>query len=219
MGDKLHIFSFKTGFKRARKNAGYTQKTFSEKFGISIETVKNWEQGRNVPEIETIEKLCGFFDCDIDYLFNTIDCRNHDLQFIHQYTGLSEVAIKQLHHFTTYRQGKVRLAIIDYFLQDAKFSFGLIDNINEYYSRYDYFSIGKEQYFRESEQLNNLAGDNLIKMIELQESGKFVQSVNKHELTERKNAKDAAQFRIIKLFDDILENLVEYFYQKNNRKE
>lgn len=96
MGDKLYTFSFKEGFKRARKKGGYTQKSFSKEFNISIETVKNWEQGRNVPEIDTLEKLCNFFHCDIDYLFGNMECETHDKQFIHDKTGLSAEAIEQL---------------------------------------------------------------------------------------------------------------------------
>lgn len=96
MGDKLHSFSFKDGFKRARKNNRYTQKTFADEFNISIETVKNWEQGRNIPEIKTLEKLCDFFQCDLDYLFNNIECKTHDVQFIQDCTGLSEAAINRI---------------------------------------------------------------------------------------------------------------------------
>lgn len=100
MGDKLYSSSFKDGFKQARKNKGYTQKTFSEKFNTTIETVRNWEQGRNIPEIKNLEKLCNFFHCDIDYLFGNIGCRTHDIQFIQDYTGLSEKAIEELHYLT-----------------------------------------------------------------------------------------------------------------------
>lgn len=101
MSDKLHTFSFKDGFKRARKNNGYTQKSFAEKFEkISIDTIKNWEQGRNIPEIKTLEKLCDFFHCDLDYLFGNIECKTHDTQFIHNETGLSEKAIEELQYLT-----------------------------------------------------------------------------------------------------------------------
>lgn len=92
--------SFKNGFKRARKEAGYTQKTFSEAFRVSIDTVKNWEQGRSVPEVCTIEQLCDFFKCDMDYLFNQIKCRTHDAQFICEYTGLSQEAVMLLHYLS-----------------------------------------------------------------------------------------------------------------------
>ena len=112
MGDKLYTFSFKDGFKRARKNSGYTQKSFSESFNISIETVKNWEQGRNIPEMETLERLCNFFQCDIDYLLGNIECETHDKQFIHDQTGLSENAINKL--LELYNNAGSRIEIYDF---------------------------------------------------------------------------------------------------------
>lgn len=166
-----------------------------------------------------LKAYCDYFGCSADYLFGYISLTTHEETNIEKETGLSRSAIKQLQHFTTYKQGKIRLAIIDYFLRDSDFSIFLTDSINTYYSKYDYYEAGRERYFKESEQLNNLAGDDLIKIIELHESGEFVQTISQHELTERENSRDAAQFKVIKLFDDILEALVKYFYKKNNIKE
>lgn len=96
------MYSFKNGFKRARKDAGYTQEAFCEQFTnydgfkISLSTVRNWEQGRNVPELKTIDALCAFFRCDMDYLFFRIGCKTHDNQFIQNELGLSETAIDRL---------------------------------------------------------------------------------------------------------------------------
>jgi putative transcriptional regulator len=39
-----------TDVKSARKRLGMTQKTFAENFGVSVETVRNWEQGRRRPD-------------------------------------------------------------------------------------------------------------------------------------------------------------------------
>ena len=99
------LYSFKDGFKRARKEANYTQETFCDNFinydgiKVSLSTVRNWEQGRNIPELKTIEALCGFFHCDMDYLFFNIECKNHDTQFIHEELGLSEISIERLRHY------------------------------------------------------------------------------------------------------------------------
>ena len=96
------MYSFKDGFKRARKARNLTQEKFCEKFTnydgskLSLPTVRNWEQGRNVPELKTIVALCTFFSCDMDYLFFNIDCRTHDNSFINQKLGLSEYAIDYL---------------------------------------------------------------------------------------------------------------------------
>ena len=99
--------SFAAGFKRARKKKGYTQdgfcKAFNEyraDFAVPIYTVRNWEQGRSIPEWKTIEILCDFFECDVDYLFNTIEQTTHDIAFICGYTGLSEETIKNLHYLS-----------------------------------------------------------------------------------------------------------------------
>lgn len=76
-----------------------TQEKFAEEMDVSIETVRNWEQGRFLPEIGTMFKIADTLDCDLDYLTGRLDKRTHDLQFIHEQTGLSEKAIKRLQQF------------------------------------------------------------------------------------------------------------------------
>lgn len=95
------LYSLKEGLKRARKEAGFTQqKLFNElkDKGIigHIKTVQNWEQGISEPSLGTLIKLTHFYDCDLDYLTGRIDCKTHDLQFIHDQTGLSEKAIGKI---------------------------------------------------------------------------------------------------------------------------
>lgn len=105
MSDKLHTIKndFSKNFKKIRKAQGYTQVTFVEKYckdygekAISVYTIKNWEQGRTVPELQTIWDLCEIFNCDIDYLFGRIDYSTHNLEFICNKIGLSEDAVKYL---------------------------------------------------------------------------------------------------------------------------
>lgn len=105
MSDKLHTIKndFSKNFKKIRKAHGYTQVNFVEKYcedygekAISVYTIKNWEQGRTVPELQTIWNLCEIFHCDIDYLFGRIDYSTHDLEFICNKIGLSEDAVKYL---------------------------------------------------------------------------------------------------------------------------
>ena len=105
MGDILYTIKsdFSKNFKKIRKDHGYTQAGFKEKYEeiygektITIETIRNWEQARNIPELQTIWKLCEIFNCDIDYLFGRINCSTHDLAFICNKIGLSEDAVKYL---------------------------------------------------------------------------------------------------------------------------
>lgn len=39
---------------------------------------------------------CAFFGCSSDYLFGFIDCKTHDIKFMHDKTGLSETSINKL---------------------------------------------------------------------------------------------------------------------------
>lgn len=90
------MISFKDGFKRARKGTGLSQDGFAKKYNFSLPTVRKWEQGKAVPEYDTLVYLCEIFQCDMSYLFNQIDLPTHDLQFIYEQTGLSKVAVEKL---------------------------------------------------------------------------------------------------------------------------
>lgn len=92
----MKLYSLKEGLKRARKEAGLTQAELAEKMGVHIKTVMNWEQGIAEPSLGTLMKLTELYNCDLDYLTGRIDCKTHDLQFIHDQTGLSEKAIEKL---------------------------------------------------------------------------------------------------------------------------
>lgn len=74
------------------------------------------------------------------------ECTNKNLQFIHEYTGLSEKSISELHKLTTYEKSNIRLAIIDYLLCDTDFSHFLLDDIAEYYERYERYQAGKTAF-------------------------------------------------------------------------
>lgn len=45
---------------------------------------------------EFVIAYCTFFGCSSDYLFGFVNCATHDMQFIHDYTGLSEATINKL---------------------------------------------------------------------------------------------------------------------------
>lgn len=88
--------SLAASLKRERKKHGLTQQDFADKFNVGLATVRNWEQGKTYPEAGTLERLCDFYECDMDYLFGRLTCKTHDVQFIHDYTGLDESTIEVL---------------------------------------------------------------------------------------------------------------------------
>lgn len=97
----MKLYSLKEGLKRARKEAGLTQADLAEKMGVHIKTVMNWEQGIAEPPLGTLMELTELYHCDLDYLTGRLDQKTHDLQFIHDQTGLSEKAIEKLQSLVT----------------------------------------------------------------------------------------------------------------------
>lgn len=92
----IELYSFAKGIKNARKSKGLTQEELSDQLNVSLKTIQNWEQSIAVPEFQTILRLCDFFECDMAYLFNVLDCKTYDTQFVHDQIGLSENAIEKL---------------------------------------------------------------------------------------------------------------------------
>lgn len=120
---------FPAGFKRARKAAALSQERFCEAFNkafpnpadptVSLETVRGWEQGRHLPRsIETLEKLCTFFSCSMDYLFNRTDYRDPTYQFVSDCTGLNAASLTSLQYF---RRDKLTITVINHLLTDRYF--------------------------------------------------------------------------------------------------
>ena len=97
----MKLYSLSEGLKRARKEAGLTQAQLAEKYGVHIKTVMNWEQGIAEPSLGTLMDLTEIYHCDLDYLTGRLDQKTHDLQFIHDQTGLSEKAIEKLQSLVT----------------------------------------------------------------------------------------------------------------------
>lgn len=125
MGTKLHSFS--TGFKRLRQETGLTQQEFADKLHFSVETIRNWEQGRSVPEINTILDLCSFFDCSMDHLFDRIPCKTHDAQFIYAQTGLDEKSQRVL---SILKKNPAAILVLNYLIQTRS----LLDKLVGYYA-------------------------------------------------------------------------------------
>ena len=83
-----------------------------EKFGRSYFTEKtrkerNWINGANCPRtMKDVLMLCNALKCDLDYFFTDMPCTTHDIQFIHDYTGLSQGAIERLSELMYWHNNK-----------------------------------------------------------------------------------------------------------------
>lgn len=128
---KSYKEKLKEGLKKARTDAGLSQtelvKMLDEK-GIktSIKTVRNWEQNvkdETLPHLNTLLKLAEFYDCDLDHLIKRIDCKTHDLQFIHDQTGLSEGAIKKLQKIAFKNRATGNSQALSFMIEDPDFEY------------------------------------------------------------------------------------------------
>ena len=90
---------FSTRLKQLRKDNKdkfKTQYDFAEAMDVSVETVRNWEQGRSFPEMEKLCQMCELLGCDLDFLVGSIDKQTHSRQFICDQTGLTERAVEKI---------------------------------------------------------------------------------------------------------------------------
>ena len=56
----------KITLKAARVNAGYTQKSASQRLGVNRLTLRNWEQGRTYPTISKFAEMCRLYNTSLD---------------------------------------------------------------------------------------------------------------------------------------------------------
>lgn len=59
------------GLGKSRKRAGMTQKKASELSGISLGTLRNWEQGIYEPDAESLVRLAKLYNCTTDDLLDS----------------------------------------------------------------------------------------------------------------------------------------------------
>lgn len=86
--------------KTERIAAGFkTQGDFAKALGFASEsrqTIGNWENGKVLPCLDDMMKMCTLFDCEIGYLLGEYACKTKDVSNIHSVSGLSEESINKL---------------------------------------------------------------------------------------------------------------------------
>lgn len=71
---------FCTQLKRLRENAGYSQYSFAEAFGVAQSTVGNWESGKREPNFDMMQRLANFFGVSVDCLLGREDIKKGSAQ-------------------------------------------------------------------------------------------------------------------------------------------
>lgn len=57
--------------KQLRKERGLTQQTIADMFQVTRGTVSNWEIGRRMPDVKTLEKLASYYNVSMDFFVPT----------------------------------------------------------------------------------------------------------------------------------------------------
>lgn len=83
---------------KLRKKANLYQEDLAHMIGKENgQTISNWETGNYPPKsLADAMKLADVLHCDLDYLIGRLPEQTHDIQFIHDQTGLTGEAVKKL---------------------------------------------------------------------------------------------------------------------------
>ena len=60
--------AFADNLAQLRATHNMTQEQLAERLGVSRQSVSKWESGVCLPELATLDTLCGMFDCTLDNL-------------------------------------------------------------------------------------------------------------------------------------------------------
>ena len=72
--------SFGSILKKIRQDSDLTQEELAKRINTSRSNIANYENDKNMPSIDILEKLSEIFNCSIDYLLGKSDIKNPDLK-------------------------------------------------------------------------------------------------------------------------------------------
>ena len=62
--------------KKIRQDNNMTQDELAKRIDTSRSNIANYENGKNMPSVDILEKIARLFDCTTDYLLGKSDIRN-----------------------------------------------------------------------------------------------------------------------------------------------
>lgn len=106
--------------RRLMEEKGYTQGALAEKIDCTPKTLRSWLKGENPPDIYHLLKLADLFHVSTDYILDRSEFRSPENDFIGEYTGLSDQAVKVLHFLSEGSQisHTNNLDILNYILEE-----------------------------------------------------------------------------------------------------
>lgn len=81
-----------------RKEANLTQRQLAERLGVAVTNLASWEQGKSMPDIDTLFRLCSLLGVDIltisGFEFSELDKNKNAFAQFHE-------NLNSMNHFTT----------------------------------------------------------------------------------------------------------------------
>ncbi len=124
--------TFSERLRLLRKEKGLNQTQLADELNVTIGTVSVWERGVRKPEVDTLERICRYFDVSLGYLLGSIDIRqlpeeqetgvwspenDHDvmLKYMIRYSQLSEESKEAIKIVidTMYRSDQIRGVLVE----------------------------------------------------------------------------------------------------------
>lgn len=107
----MATFAERLKYERLRSNLN--QEELACKIGLGRTSISKYENGRQIPEMITLEKLADFFNVSIDYLLGKIDSRNDKdvtiaLHSDYDYKDLPDEARKEIENYIEYIKQKYK---------------------------------------------------------------------------------------------------------------
>ncbi len=76
---------------KLRSNNNLTQKEFADIIGVTSQAVSKWENGRGIPDIEFLTKICLEFNVELDEIILGKNKKNNKFTFLYFFVGLAIV--------------------------------------------------------------------------------------------------------------------------------
>lgn len=203
--------------KELRNANKWSQDNLIERLHISRNTLSAVENGRQDKfTLDILLSCCDVFGCDMGYLLGEYEeCKKLDAQFVYNETGLSEKAVANLKQLTTYDDGAKRLSLLNWLLNDPRFTHQFLDNIIKYCDRSLVFAKGRELSRNEQFIFSKLTHGDVTTAIQLKETGEFSATITQQELTTLESLRDVSYMRTQRALDNVLDCLKYHHLKKN----
>lgn len=121
--DPQQLYTIGDRIRAIRAAHDLSQEDLAEALDVTRETIGQWERGLTPPSLSSIIKICDLYHVDADYIMGRLDCQTHDLQYVHDLTGLSEDAINQLMTINESNRATRRIDILSRLITHRSFSY------------------------------------------------------------------------------------------------